>query len=219
MSAEEVRPRIKICGVTRPQDADLAAGLGADLVGLNFWPGSPRRTDLPQAREIAAAVAGRARLVGVFVDERPGRVDEIVEDVGLDLVQLHGDEPEAERTRFGARLLRVLRADELVIRGREIDAAGSRSAAPFAFLVDAPRPAGVGGTGRAWNWSTSREWIRCAPAPVLVAGGVRPGSAARALAESGAAGVDVASGVERAPGVKDAEKMRRLFEELRGVAT
>lgn len=228
MRPHETRPRpwIKICGVTRPEDARRAVELGADLVGLNFWNGSPRQVERGAAREIAAEVRDHATLVGVFVNEDPSRIDELRTDLGLDLVQLHGDEPEEHRRRFASNLVSVVRADEI----RPSADAGRSGLAPrqsdsvsgfpivSLFLVDAPRDRRYGGTGEPWNWGEARRWIAARPRPVLVAGGIRPGSAAGALAASGAAGVDVASGVESSPGVKDAEKMRRLIEEIRVVA-
>ncbi|MCM2269396.1 MAG: phosphoribosylanthranilate isomerase [Thermoanaerobaculia bacterium] len=214
MSAPERRPWVKICGVTRPADADAALAFGADFLGLNFWPGSPRAVDAGAAREIAAAARGRAPLVGVFVNELPERVAERVAELDLEFVQLHGDESELERERWGDRLVRVVRGDRL-------GATAVESVAPFAYLVDAPRAAGdaPGGAGVAWAWGAARAWVAAAPRPVLVAGGVRPGNVAAALAATGAAGVDVASGVESSPGVKDHERMRRLFEEVRGGTT
>jgi phosphoribosylanthranilate isomerase len=208
------RPRVKICGVTRPEDALLAAELGAELVGVNFWPRSPRRVDPERARAIVQAVAGSARVAGVFVDEPPGRVDELADSVGLDLVQLHGDEPAAELARLVARFacLRALRCDAARLAAPE-PFAGAPPGVAF-WLLDAPAGERYGGTGEPWEWGRARRLVERAPGPVLIAGGIRPGNARAALAATGAAGVDVASGVESAPGVKDPEKMRRLMEEL-----
>jgi len=213
------RPLVKICGLTRPEDARLAVELGADLVGLNFHPPSPRALGLERAREIAAAVAGSGVLVvGVFVALSAGEIEEVAAAVGLDLVQLHGrEDPEAAR-RFGTRAIQVFRrpdppdAAELALYG-----------GVWGFLFDAPAPAGVptdrfagadayGGTGRTWDHGALRGLA--AERPVLVAGGIRPGNARRALEVSGARGVDVCSGVESAPGIKDPRLMRELFEEI-----
>jgi phosphoribosylanthranilate isomerase len=257
------RPWVKICGLTRPEDADAAAELGAGLIGLNFWNGSPRRVAPGAAREIVAAVAGRALLVGVFVDEDPARIDETLAAHGLDLVQLHGDEPDAVVDRFGTRAIRALRSDRHLpppeaVKGEggagaqaEVDPRGPgssvRTAGPwlgvstegqggagaaspsldslalnrsvFAFLVDAPAGRRYGGTGTAWDWSAARAVVAASRAPVLVAGGIRAENVVSALSASGAAGVDVASGVERAPGVKDRARMERLFEEVRRAPT
>lgn len=232
---------VKICGLTRPEDAALAARLGADLVGINFWRGSPRHVaDPAEARAIAdAARAGALRrdavkIVGVFVNEEPARVERIVEAAGLDLVQFHGDEPGEQVGRFGARALRALRAVAQPVppeppgrggtprsglgRGRPALVWRSFEAERccFAWILDGPAGARYGGTGEAWSWEDARRLVATSRSPVLIAGGIRPGRARAALAASGAAGVDVASGVESSPGVKDAERMRRLIEEVRG---
>ena len=234
------RPTVKICGVTRPEDAALAARLGADLIGINFWPRSPRWVADPiRAREIVAAAratsapVGAVRVVGVFVNEAPAAIEERIESAGLDLVQLHGDEPDELLDRFAPRALRALRARAagaapLASGGAEVPESHDRNGPHplqwqsfepdrrlVAWILDAPAGARYGGTGEAWDWSQARALVAAAASPVLIAGGLRPGLARAALAASGAAGVDVASGVESAPGVKDAERMRRLIEEVR----
>jgi len=198
---------IKICGLTREEDALAAVDLGADLLGLNFWPTSPRFVDLDRARAIADAVRGRGALrVGVFVNEPVARVREILERVGLDLAQLHGDEPTADHEALAGRAIRVFRG---------VPAPEDARATPpvWGALVDGAVGARYGGTGEGWDYAALASWR--GPRPLLVAGGIRPGNAAAALAASGADGVDVASGVERAPGIKDRERMRRLIEEIR----
>lgn len=226
-------PWIKICGVTRPEDAALAARLGADFVGINFWPRSPRFVaDLERARELAAAArqsSGALRVAGVFVDQEPGWIDEVVDRAGLDLVQLHGDEPDEVVARFAPRAVCALGAETYARATAEAGASGVRSkgealrrqkAAVFAWLLESPAAGPVrGGSGVAWKWSAARGWVEAlAPTPAFVAGGVRPENVREALAVSGARGVDVASGVESAPGVKDPERMKRLFEALDGAA-
>lgn len=235
------RPWVKICGVTRPDDAALAVRLGADLIGINFWLRSPRFvSDIARAKEIAAAARGElteaagARVVGVFVNEEPERIEELVESAGLDLVQLHGDEPDELLVRFAPRALRALRArpasdpptapDGRAATGRHHrDGSSSlhwESFGPvrnvFAWILDGPAGNRYGGTGEAWDWRAASALVAVSASPVLISGGIRPGVARAALAASGAAGVDVASGVESAPGVKDAERMRQLIEEVRG---
>lgn len=216
------RLKIKICGVTRTADARLAAELGADLLGLNFHPPSPRCVHPARAREIAAAVGGRIPLVGVFVNRPPGEIEELVETVGLDLVQLHGDEPPEEVARFGARAIKVFRR-ETPPEAEEL----ARYPQVWGFLFDVPHESLYGGTGRSWAYEAvvGRPDLpqRVGGRAVLIAGGVSPDNVAgiRAAVEAAgfgddlSVGVDVCSGVESAPGIKDRERMERLFSEVR----
>lgn len=214
--------RVKICGVTRPEDAALAVELGADLLGLNFWPGSPRAVTIAQAREIADAVRGRALLAGVFVDEGPASIAAAVKGAGLDLVQLHGDEePDVLRalSRAGVAAGKTIRAFRV---GASFNAAEATAPwdACWGFLFDASRPGFYGGSGAEWPW---RRVAAAAPGRrVLVAGGIAPGRLRTMLATAGdwrPWGIDVCSGVERAPGRKDPAKLRALLEEVRDVET
>ena len=196
------RPRIKICGVTRVADAELAVELGADFLGLNFYPASPRCLDLAAAERIVAAVGGRVRLVGVTVNAGRRRIEEILPLV--ELVQFHGEEgPEAIRPWEG-RAIKVLRpeADE--------PEPAARYPGVWGFLLEPRRP-GYGGSGQPWDYASAvrPETTR----PVFVAGGIHPGNARAAAV--GAWGIDVCSGVESKPGVKDAGLMQRLFSAVR----
>lgn len=211
------RPLVKICGVTRPGDADLAADLGADLIGLNFYPPSPRCLAVEAAREIAAAVAGRTPLVGVFVDRPRAEIEAIAGRVGLDLVQLHGDEGPEAAAAFGARALKAFRVAPA--EGERLDPALLEPyPGAWGFLFDVRHERLYGGTGRRWRHQALAGLAAAAGGrPVLVAGGVGPGSARAALEASGASGVDVCSGVESAPGVKDPLRLLRLIEEVHGM--
>jgi phosphoribosylanthranilate isomerase len=199
------RPLIKVCGVTRVADAAVCADLGVDMVGLNFHPPSPRYLETDAARRIADAVRGRVELVGVFVDRVAADVAAIAAAVGLDRLQFHGDEPAAEVERFGARALRAFRVDPAApFEPARLAAYPSA----WGFLFDVATPELYGGGGRSWPYeriAAVRE-----TRPTLVAGGVTPQTAAAALRRSGAAGVDVCSGVEGAPGIKDAAAVERL---------
>ncbi len=216
------RAKIKICGVTRPQDAERAAELGADLVGLNFYPPSPRFLTVERAVAVARAVGGRAKLVGVFVDHPPVLVAEIAERVGLDLVQFHGDEGPEVLAPWGERAIKVFRLDPETgeVPGPKVLAGYPRA---WGFLFDVRHPVLFGGTGRSWSWRLlaglgGRSGADAGASnlrPLLVAGGIRPDNARRALDESGAAGLDVCSGVESAPGIKDPVLLARLFDEVR----
>jgi phosphoribosylanthranilate isomerase len=218
--------KVKVCGVTRPEDAALAVELGADLLGINFWPGSPRGVTLDQARAVADAVRGRTLLAGVFVDQDPAFVAAAVVAVGLDLVQLHGDEGPAmlgQLTDAGVPPAGVIRAFRV---GDGFDAAAALTPWEecWGFLFDAARQGMYGGTGSEWPWRRVRG---VAPGRrALLAGGVAPGRLRSLLAAAGDRpdggeaeawrpwGIDVCSGVESAPGRKDPVKLRALFEEV-----
>ena len=217
------RLKIKICGVTTPEDARFAMELGADFLGLNFYPPSPRFLSTAGAREIADAVGGRIPLVGVFVNRPREQIERLTAEVGLDLVQLHGDESPEEVERLGGRAIKVFRRDRLPER-RELVLYPD----VWGFLFDVPHESLYGGTGRAWSYEAvagSPELPRrVGGRPVLLAGGVHPGNVARirdlaagsGLLETMTLGVDVCSGIEQAPGVKDRRQMERLFEALEG---
>jgi phosphoribosylanthranilate isomerase len=211
--------RVKVCGITRPTDAALAVELGAGLLGLNFWPGSPRAISPAAGRAIADAVRGRATLVGVFVDQPAAEIARVVDTVGLDLVQLHGDETPAAAAPLLARAIKALR----VLDGADPAAAAAPWGGCWGLLFDAPRAGAYGGTGHAWRWE--RAAAALPGRRVLLAGGVAPGRVrdlvARCRAAAGEApwGVDVCSGVESSPGRKDPALLRALLEEVRDVET
>jgi len=217
--------RVKVCGVTSPEDAALACELGADLIGINFWPKSPRAVSVELGRAVADAARGRALVAGVFVDERPATIAETAAAVKLDLVQVHGDEePEVlrELAREGVAPGKTIRAFRV---GAGFDAA--REVEPWeacwGFLFDASRPGMYGGTGEAWPWRRVAGFDDApgrTPRRVLVAGGIAPGRLRSLLAAAGEWrpwGIDVCSGVELVPGRKDPAKLRALFEEIRDV--
>ncbi len=195
---------VKICGLTRPQDAELAVQLGAKYLGLNFWPGSPRCLSIEAAREIASTVSGRAQLVGVFVAQPPREVAEIERSVGLDLLQFHGDEPAEQLAPWGSRAIKVIR-----VEGEPTSSPLAEFRDVWGFLFDVKHPA-YGGTGETWNYRSLRKLDL--GRPYWVAGGIGPANAREALEVSGAFGVDVCSGVESSPGVKSSRSMTKLFE-------
>lgn len=199
--------KIKVCGITRVEDARLAVDLGADFLGFNFYPESPRYLSPARALEIARAVRGETRLVGVFVNSRPAEVSEVAGRVSLDLVQLHGDEGPADLESLGVSAIRAFRL--------HAEARPPRLepwAAAWGFLFEARRKGFYGGGGRAWAYEriAGLETDK----PVFVAGGVRPETARRAVELSGASGVDVCSGVEAAPGIKDPDLLVAFFRQL-----
>lgn len=195
---------VKICGVVDPENARVAVEMGADFLGLNFYPRSPRYVEVERAREIASAVRGSgARLVGVFVNRPIHEVEEIESEVGLDLLQLSGDETSEEAAPFADRTIKAFRST---------DGTGGWADA-WAWLFDAPHGSLYGGTGMAWNFQdvTGIAGER----RVFVAGGLGPDNVRQAIAAARPFAVDVCSRVESAPGIKDPELLRRLFEEVR----
>lgn len=197
---------VKICGLTRPADAVAAVEAGADLLGLNFFSASPRCVGRIVAREIADAVRGAATLVGVFVDDGLAEIERTMEIVELDLAQLHGDEPRPIALELGPRAFPAIRlADPPTLE------AFADLPEVWGVLVERRLADGrFGGAGLAWDYAPlelDRRWF--------LAGGLRPENVAAALRAARPSGVDVASGVESAPGVKDHELMKRFIAEVR----
>ena len=200
---------IKICGITRPEDAEVCCREGAGAIGINFWRGSKRFVEDAQAREILSAVKPGVLKVGVFVNPHPLSVTESMADLGLDLVQFHGEEPaQAWSSLAGDRIIRAIRVfDE-----------GSLSAAtgwnPRYFLYDSFAE-GRGGTGVPAPWAVVAAGAR---RPFLLAGGLGPLNVAAAIAAVHPDGVDVASGVESKPGIKSEAKLVAFIENARKAA-
>ncbi len=216
-------PLVKICGITRSEDAEHAVRAGADWLGLNFWPRSKRHVDRSVAAEVATAArrAAQARsdgaglaLVGVFVNQPLAEIAEIAATVGLDLVQLHGDESPADCRDAVAAGLSIIKA-LTVTRESDID-----SLARFPckiFLIDTPDP-GYGGSGRTCDWTLASAAV-VSGARIVLAGGLTPDNVARAVAEVRPYAVDVASGVEEVPGRKDPDKISAFIRAAKRVAT
>lgn len=204
--------RVKICGVTRPEDVELVLRAGGDAIGLNFYPASKRHVSVEQAATLASR-AGDAWKVGVFVNARADEIREIAAKVGLTAVQLHGDEP----PEMVAEL-----ADLCVIKafrwqgGSEIDHFLEQCQAsenmPRAVLVDAHRPGEYGGTGDTADWKEVAQWRQTLSIPLILAGGLTGHNVAAAIAAVAPDAVDTASGVESAPGGKDAEKVEAFVK-------
>lgn len=202
--------RVKICGVTDPANAAAAVEMGADYLGLNFYRESPRFVTAERAREIAGAVGGRVPLVGVFVNASSEEIGELVERAGLDLVQLSGDEGPEAAVPFAARAIKAFRTGGLP--GMEELAAWSEV---WGVLIDAPHGTLYGGTGEAWDYGATGGAAALSGRRLFLAGGIGPDNARRAVAAARPYAIDVCSRVESAPGIKDLELLRRLFQEVR----
>jgi len=211
--ARESSPRVKICGITDLADAELAVELGAWAIGMVFYADSPRRCSIEQAQRIAAALQRRVELCGVFVNDPLERVVQMSEDLGLTMIQLHGDEGPAfcgeVPRRTGAR---VIKAAQISGPGdiRDLE----RYHVDFHLLDAHSRTHGKeglrGGTGETFDWTLLAD--RRASTPLILSGGLHAGNVTEALAQVHPYAVDTASGTERAPGHKDAAKLRAFFD-------
>ena len=196
--------RVKVCGVTRLEDAKAAWEAGADALGLNFYAKSPRCVDVATAAALAATRPPLGAVVGVFVNASPEDIRAKVGACGLTAVQLHGDEPPEACSGYGVPVIKALRVrgPEDVARAREYVGVGDVAG----LLLDGAAP-GYGGGGVGFDWSLVAQLTGCG-VPVLVAGGLKPSNVAEAVRATRPYGVDVASGVESAPGIKDLDAVR-----------
>jgi phosphoribosylanthranilate isomerase len=208
------RMRVKICGITRPEDAELAASLGAWALGFILWPQSKRPADPAVAAGIARALRRRVELVGVFVNPTLDEVVQAAETIGLTYVQLHGDEGPAFCTavaeRTGTRVIKALRI------GSGADIRAAERYHTDLHLLDAAAGAAYGGTGRTWDWDLVAR--RHSKVPLVLSGGLTPDNVAEAVAAVRPWAVDVSSGVESAPGIKDPAKLAAFFAAVQGTA-
>lgn len=216
--SELAPPVLKVCGITTIADARAVAAMGVELVGLNFYPRSPRCLDLDRARAVRRALGDGVLAVGVFVDAPPARVSDVAARVGLDLLQLHGA---AADPAFAALAGRTLRA----LRGAPPAQLLEPWAACWGLLFDTPAepaddPTLHGGTGRTWHYEAIAPIVASSPGRrILVAGGISPANAGAVLARlPGIWGLDVASGVESAPGHKDLDKVAAVLAAVRSAA-
>jgi phosphoribosylanthranilate isomerase len=199
--------RVKVCGVTSLEDARICIEAGVDAVGLNFWPRSLRRCEQAVAREIVRELRGQTLFVGVFVDQSGDEVARIRDDVGLDCVQLHGDEPPELLTRFLPHAYKAVR-----VRGTSVLEA-VRAFPGEHVLLDAYVPGLPGGTGATFDWQLARAVA--AERKLTLAGGLTPANVAEAVRVVRPFCVDVASGVEAAPGVKDPQLVHAFVQNAR----
>lgn len=208
--------RIKICGITNLNDARFAAKAGADAIGLNFFKKSRRFVEAVTARTIAASLPANVTKVGVFVNHSADEITEIVQYVGLDYIQLHGDEV--------PQLLAQLPKHVGIVRAHRCTQVGlapladflrecrSNGRAPDALLIDADAGAEFGGTGELADWAlVARERAMIADLPLILAGGLKPTNVSTAIAAVRPDAVDVASGVERQAGIKDKELVAQFI--------
>ena len=197
--------KIKICGLTRPEDVLLLGEMPVDFAGFIFVPGTPRFVEPEKAAELIRLLPDRIMPVGVFMDEEPDIVRETADICGLKILQFHGDETPEYCEQFRRPYFKVIRVDG------PLDGRIPGGYRPLAFLLDTFVKGAAGGTGKTFDWTVAGRVVESGLS-VILAGGLNPDNIARAVEEVQPWGVDVSSGVERSMGVKDREKIVRFIE-------
>lgn len=202
------RTRIKICGITRAQDAQAAAASGADAIGLVFYPASPRAVSVQQAAEIVAVLPPFITVVGLFVDEPAANIQRTLEGVSLDVLQFHGDESAEFCEQFERPWVKALR----VRPDTDIASACGQFSKARGLLLDAWQQGVPGGTGKTFDWQLVSPSL---PADIILAGGLHAENVADAIRAVRPAAVDTSGGVEASPGIKDVEKISSFIAAVR----
>lgn len=203
-----MRTRVKICGITRIEDAHAAVSAGADAIGLVFWPSSPRFVATEQARAIAAAVPPFVAVVGLFVDAAPAAIHDVLKRVNLALLQFHGSESPEQCGTYGRPYIKAISMrDDVNLQAEE-----KRYAAAAGLLLDAFAGELVGGAGRSFDWSRIPA-VRSKP--IVLAGGLTPENVGDAIRRVRPEAVDVSSGVEASKGLKDPKKIAAFMQAVR----
>lgn len=202
------RTRIKICGITRVEDALAAAAAGADAIGLVFFVNSPRAVNIETARNICAALPTFVTVVGLFVDAEPHAVNDVLDAVPLDLLQFHGNESSEYCAQFSRPYCKALRMrDDLDVMAEAAQFSAARS-----ILLDTYRAGVAGGTGEIFEWQRVPPSLRN---KIILAGGLLPENVGDAIKQVRPYAVDVSGGVESAPGIKDVKKIEAFIAAVR----
>ena len=203
-----MRTRVKICGITRIEDALDAVRLGAHAIGLVFYPPSPRAVSVEQARAVAASLPPFVTVVGLFVDASRETVRDVLDSVRIDLLQFHGEESPADCEGHGRPYIKAVRMRE----DTDLNALAKQYASASGLLLDTYRRGVPGGTGESFDWClVPRE----SEFPIVLAGGLTAENVAAAVRQVRPYAVDVSGGVERDKGIKDPDKIARFIEEVR----
>ena len=203
-----MRTRVKICGITRAQDALEAVKQGADAIGLVFYPKSPRNVSAAQAAEIVSQIPAFVTVVGLFVDAEPAFIQEVISSVKLDLLQFHGDETPSACRQYSRPYMKAIR----VKNGTNLVQYAADYADARALLLDAFAEGVPGGTGLVFDWSLIPQNL---PLPIVLAGGLNAENVGVAIEQVRPYAVDVSGGVEASKGIKDAAKIAAF---MRGVS-
>ena len=203
--------KVKICGIRRREDAALAVALGASALGFVMWPRSPRAVTAEQARDIISGLPAFVTAVGVFVNQPEEDVFDTVVRARLTAIQLHGDEDASQFARSPVPVIKALPVGPAFTMAAVDDLSPAVTA-----LLDAHDPVRRGGTGRPIEWTVAAAAAR--RRPIILSGGLTPGNVERAIREVRPYAIDVSSGVETAPGIKDESKLRALFGALQSAS-
>lgn len=201
------RTRIKICGITRSEDANAVVAAGADAIGLVFYPPSPRAVNITQASEICAQIPAFVTITALFVNPTVQEVQSVLDTVRIDLIQFHGDEDDDFCRQFKRPYIKALR----VRQASDVVEACLRFPGALAILLDSYKPGVPGGTGETFDWSLVPATV---PKPIILAGGLEPHNIATAIQQVRPFAVDVSGGVEAAKGIKDAGKIQAFVHEV-----
>lgn len=199
------RTRVKICGITRPEDGVMAAELGADAIGLVFYPPSSRFVEVEAARQIIAALPPLIGVVGLFMNAEPSAVRAVLTQIPLHWLQFHGDENPDDCAAFGLPYLKAVPMGA----GADVRDYERRFASAAGLLLDSHGGQKMGGTGQCFDWTRIPAERR---KPLILAGGLHPSNVAEAVRQVRPYAVDVSSGVESAKGIKDAQLMRAFLQ-------
>ncbi len=201
------RTRIKICGITRAEDADAAVEAGADALGLVFYPPSPRAVDVAQAVDAVGNVPAFVSVTALFVNPTVEEVQRVLDSVRIDFIQFHGDEDDDFCRQFKRPYIKALR----VRQASDVVASCMRFPGALAILLDSYKPGVPGGTGETFDWSLIPE---TPPKPIILAGGLEPDNVASAITQIRPFAVDISGGVEASKGIKDHRKIEEFVNEV-----
>jgi phosphoribosylanthranilate isomerase len=202
-----MRIRVKICGITRPEDALAAAELGADAIGLVFYPKSPRYVEASLAADIISVIPPFVTTVALFLDARQDFIQQVVSKVPVDLLQFHGDECPADCGTFGRPYIKAIGMKGSI----NVQAYADTYPDAQGYLLDSHAVGEAGGTGKQFDWASVPKLNR----PVILAGGLKPGNVAEAVKLARPYALDISSGVESSPGIKDKDMMKAFISEVK----
>ena len=207
MSVKQRRTRLKICGITRPEDAVAVVQAGADAIGLVFYAPSPRAVDIATAQTVVAVIPAFVTVTALFVNPAADEVQKVLDGVRIDLIQFHGDEEDDFCSQFNRPYIKAIR----VRQASDVVASCVRFPGALAVLLDSYKPGVPGGTGETFDWSLVPDEL---PKPIILAGGLTIANVASAIRQVRPFAVDVSGGVEADKGIKDPGKITAFVDEV-----